>query len=61
MASPWPTVAITLLYLYLCVWGPRHLMANRKALEIRPLILSYNLAVSALNLYIGAELFLVSR
>jgi hypothetical protein len=30
MRSPWPTVVITLLYLYLCQWGPKHLMGNRE-------------------------------
>lgn len=60
MSSPWPTVIITLLYLYLCRWGPNHLMKNRKPLDVKPLILAYNFAISGLNLYIGLELFLVS-
>jgi len=60
MGSPWPTAVITLLYLYLCLWGPNHWMKNMKPWDARPLILAYNFAISALNLYIGLELFLVS-
>ena len=60
MSSPWPTVVITALYIYLCLWGPRHLMQNRKPWEVKAPILAYNFAISALNLYIGLELFLVS-
>lgn len=55
MKSPWPTVCIALTYLLLVRWGPVF-MANRKPLEIRPLILVYNAAVALLNLYIGIEL-----
>jgi hypothetical protein len=61
MGSPWPTVGITLFYLYTCIWGPQHFMGNRKPLDVKPLILAYNFATSALNLYIGLELLLVSR
>lgn len=60
MNSPWPTVAIVFTYLYLVYAGPRY-MANRKAYELKPLILAYNFAVAGLNLYIGVELFLLSR
>ena len=55
MKSPWPTVFIALTYLLIVRWGPVF-MANRKPLEIRPLILIYNAAVALLNLYIGVEL-----
>ena len=61
MSSPWPTVSVTLFYLYMCLWGPGHFMGNRKPLEVKPLILAYNLSTSALNLYIGLELLLASR
>jgi hypothetical protein len=36
-------------------------MGSRKQLEVKPLILAYNFGTSILNLYIGLELFLVSR
>ena len=60
MASPWLTICIVLGYLYLVYSGPRF-MACRKAMELRPLILPYNAFVAGLNLYIGIELFLMSR
>nr|WDS84445.1 elongation of very long chain fatty acids protein 4 [Apocyclops royi] len=61
MGSPWPTIGITLLYLYMCLCGPQHFMANRKPLEVKSLILAYNFFISGLNLYIGLELLMVSR
>jgi len=60
MTSPWPTVFITLGYLFVVAKGP-HFMENRKPFELTPLILGYNALVTGLNLYIGVELFLTSR
>ena len=60
MSSPWPTVFITLTYLYLVSVGPKF-MANRKPLELKPLLLLYNASVAGLNLYIGLELTLTSQ
>ena len=61
MASPWPTLMIILLYLYICFRGPQH-MANRKAYtNMKPIILSYNLLTLVLNLYIALELWITLR
>ena len=60
MASPWPTICTTMAYLLFVHWGPIF-MADRKPLEIRPLILLYNAAVAGLNLYIGLELTFTSK
>jgi len=60
MTSPWPTLVIICLYLYLVYAGPR-LMSNRKPLELRPLLLLYNATVAGLNLYIGLELTFTSQ
>ena len=59
MSSPWATAFIVIMYLLLVRWGPIF-MANRKALELRPIILLYNAAVAGLNLYIGLELTFTS-
>ena len=60
MSSPWPTLLITIAYLYLVYAGPRF-MSNRKPVELKPLLLLYNASVAGLNLYIGLELFLTSQ
>ena len=60
MASPLPTIAIIIVYLYLTNYGPNY-MGSRKPLELRPFLLAYNAIVAVLNLYIGVELFLTSR
>ena len=60
MEAPWLTAFIVTMYLYLVKTGPK-LMASRKAFELKPFILMYNAAVAGLNLYIGVELFLLSR
>ena len=60
MASPLPTIAIIIVYLYLTNYGPNY-MGSRKPFELRPFLLAYNAIVAVLNLYIGVELFLTSR
>jgi len=60
MASPGPTIVLTLLYLLMCRYGPG-LMAHRPPLSLRPIVFLYNLGCAGLNFYIGAEIFLTSR
>jgi len=60
MASPLPTIAITIAYLLMCRYGPR-LMAPCKPLNLRPLVVVYNLACAGLNLYIFTEILVTSR
>ena len=61
MSSPWPTLAIIIMYLYLCLRGPQY-MENRKGFtKLKPLILAYNLVTVLLNLYIALELFITLR
>ena len=60
MWSPVPTMAITALYLLMCLRGPR-LMAPYQALQLRPVVVMYNMFCAGLNLYIFLEILLTSR
>ncbi|KAK2711974.1 hypothetical protein QYM36_010862 [Artemia franciscana] len=55
MQSPWPTLAITLVYLLVVSYGPKY-MSARKPFSLKWVMVVYNLAMSVLNLYIGYEL-----
>ena len=54
MSSPWPTLALTALYLCVVWAGPR-VMARRPPLTLRGVLVVYNAAMMALNLYIAVE------
>ena len=61
--QPWSTLCISVAYLAMCSLGPRA-MASYKAFTgetLRPYIVSYNLGVACLNLYIALELLATSR
>ena len=61
MSSPWPTCAIGVTYVVMCLFGPR-LMANQKPVNrLRPLIVAYNILIAGFNMYIGLELLATSR
>ena len=51
--SPWSVLSV-------CRYGPR-LMAPYKPLNLRPLVVVYNLACAGLNLYIFTEILVTSR
>ena len=51
--SPWSVLSV-------CRYGPR-LMAPYKQLNLRPLVVVYNLACAGLNLYIFTEILVTSR
>ena len=61
MSSPWPTLAIAAVYLAVVFHGRRYMMQrqvqhpNRKPLQLRYILVPYNLAMALLNLYIGLE------
>ena len=61
MASPFPTLAIAFVYLTVVYHGRRYMMnrqlqfPNGKPLQLRSLLVPYNLAMALLNLYIGLE------
>lgn len=55
MASPGPVLAIFFLYLFAANYGPS-LMKSRKPLQLRWLLVIYNLYVASLNLWIALEL-----
>lgn len=52
MSSPFPTLGIVLCYLIIVKLGP-WFMEDRKAYEMRALLVFYNIAAMALNLRIG--------
>jgi len=55
MSTPWPSLIICCIYLYVVVdLGPRF-MENRKAFEMRNFMVFYNLAMVALSTYIFVE------
>ena len=49
MASPLPTLALTLVYLFIVLVGPRF---HRRPIECRSAMVLYNFAMMALNAYI---------
>lgn len=55
MSSPLPTLGAFILYLLLANYGPT-MMKSRKPLQLRGLLVVYNLYVAALNLWIACEL-----
>lgn len=55
MSSPLPVLAIFALYLVMANYGP-NLMKSRKPMQLRWLLIAYNLYVSLLNLWIAVEL-----
>ncbi|KAI0219257.1 Elongation of very long chain fatty acids protein, partial [Lamellibrachia satsuma] len=55
MASPWPTVFITLAYVYTVEVGLPRFMADRKPYNIRQIMLVYNFAMVILSGYIFME------
>lgn len=55
MSSPWPVLAIFAAYLVAANYGP-NLMTSRKPLQLRGFIISYNLVVALLNLWIAVEM-----
>ncbi|XP_055312665.1 elongation of very long chain fatty acids protein 4-like [Sitodiplosis mosellana] len=57
--SPTPTILLTLGYLLIVYIGPK-IMRNRKPFELKQTLLTYNLAVALLNLYIASELLVAS-
>lgn len=52
--SPVPTLLYTALYLGVVCIGPR-LMRDRKPFKLTSILIPYNLAMAALNLYIAFE------
>lgn len=55
MASPVPTLGLFFLYLFVANYGPSF-MKSRKALQLRWLLVFYNLYIAILNLWITCEL-----
>ena len=49
-----------MVFVSVCLYGPR-LMSSYKPLNLRPLVVVYNLGCAGLNLYIGLEIFVTSR
>ncbi|XP_062407538.1 elongation of very long chain fatty acids protein 4-like isoform X1 [Sardina pilchardus] len=60
MSSPWPTLAISQLYLLFLWAGPRY-MQNREPFQLRKTLIVYNFSMVLLNFYICKELLLGSR
>ncbi|XP_058059744.1 elongation of very long chain fatty acids protein AAEL008004-like [Anopheles bellator] len=53
LGSPWPIVAIIVIYLkFVKNWGPR-MMQNRKPFQLKTIMNAYNLLQIVLNLFIG--------
>ena len=55
MSSPWPTALLTLTYLVIVAVGPKF-MENRKPLDLRWLMVTYNLSMVVLCTYIWVEI-----
>lgn len=60
MSSPFPTLAISCLYLLFLWAGPRY-MQDRQPYTLRKTLIVYNFSMVVLNFYIAKELLLGSR
>ena len=60
MSSPWPTVFITMAYVYTVQVGLPRFMADRKPYNVRQIMLVYNFVNVLLSGYIFIEVSLVS-
>ncbi|XP_071156409.1 very long chain fatty acid elongase AAEL008004-like [Mytilus edulis] len=56
MSSPWPCLMIMLMYLILVKMGPT-IMKNRKPLELKNVLLSYNIGLVFLSGYCFIQIF----
>ncbi|VDI76444.1 Hypothetical predicted protein, partial [Mytilus galloprovincialis] len=56
MSSPWPCLMIMLMYLILVKVGPT-IMKNRKPLELKNVLLSYNIGLVFLSGYCFTQIF----
>lgn len=54
IATPWPTIALVAIYLFIVKVGPK-VMENRKAYSLREVLIVYNLALVALSAYMVYE------
>ncbi|KAJ8274718.1 hypothetical protein COCON_G00093430 [Conger conger] len=60
MESPFPTLAISVLYLLFLWLGPKY-MQHREPFQLRKTLIVYNFSMVVLNFYIWKELYLGSR
>ncbi|XP_005725113.1 elongation of very long chain fatty acids protein 4-like [Pundamilia nyererei] len=60
MSSPFPTLAISCLYLIFLWAGPKY-MQDRQPYTLRKTLIVYNFSMVVLNFYIAKELLLASR
>lgn len=59
MSSPWPTLSAFFIYLIVAQYGP-NLMKSHKPLQLRWVLVVYNLYIALLNLWIAGELIYCS-
>ena len=60
MQSPWPSFIICMVY-FIFVWISPTLMRNRKPMELREILIVYNLAMVALSSYTFYEVRICQR
>ena len=60
MASPWPTAAISIAYVLMCLYVPKTFKGLAKE-TVTPLLLAYNIGNILLNAYVVYELIPASR
>lgn len=54
IATPWPTIALVAIYLFIVKVGPK-VMENRKAYNLREVLIVYNMALVALSAWMVYE------
>lgn len=55
MNNPWPCIGITLVYIYISYYLGPSFMSKRKALSLRPVLITYNFSMVALSAYMFYE------
>lgn len=54
IATPWPTISLVAIYLFIVKVGPK-VMENRKAYSLREVLIVYNMALVALSAWMVYE------
>lgn len=54
IATPWPTIALVAMYLFIVKVGPK-IMENRKAYSLREVLIVYNFALVLLSAWMVYE------
>ena len=59
MGTPWPTIAFVAVYLFIVKVGPKY-MEDKKAWDLKNVLIAYNFALVLLSLYMVYEVIFIN-